>query len=75
MTAPAEAVLLGDIGATNARFACLVDGALGPIKWIEVAHGTKSLRDSPLRGASTATSSCSTLRTQQGYIGMIIDSD
>jgi glucokinase len=38
MTAPAEAVLLGDIGATNARFACLVDGALGPIKWIEVAH-------------------------------------
>jgi glucokinase len=38
MNTSAEAVLLGDIGATNARFACLVDGALGPIKWIEVAH-------------------------------------
>jgi glucokinase len=37
MTASA-ALLLGDIGATNARFACLIDGALGPIKWIEVAH-------------------------------------
>jgi glucokinase len=38
MTTFAEAVLLGDIGATNARFACLIDGALGPIKWIEVAR-------------------------------------
>jgi glucokinase len=37
MASSAEAVLLGDIGATNARFACLVEGALGPIKWIEVA--------------------------------------
>jgi glucokinase len=38
MTASAEAVLLGDIGATNARFACLTGGVLGLIKWIEVAH-------------------------------------
>jgi len=30
-------VLLGDIGATNARFALLADGVLGPITWIEVA--------------------------------------
>jgi hypothetical protein len=37
MNTSAEAVLLGDIGATNARFPCLVEGALGPIKWIEVA--------------------------------------
>jgi glucokinase len=36
MTAPA--VLLGDIGATNARFALLTDGLLGPVKWIAVAH-------------------------------------
>jgi glucokinase len=34
----ASAVLLGDIGATNARFALLADGLLGPIKWIVVAH-------------------------------------
>jgi glucokinase len=33
-----EAVLLGDIGATNARFALAVGGRLGPIKWIEVAR-------------------------------------
>ena len=32
------AVLLGDIGATNARFALLTDGLLGPVKWIEVAR-------------------------------------
>jgi glucokinase len=38
MIAPREAVLLGDIGATNARFAVLIDGMLGPIEWIEVAH-------------------------------------
>ena len=38
MNASAEAVLLGDIGGKNAEFACLVDGAVGPIKWIEVAH-------------------------------------
>jgi glucokinase len=37
MAAIAEAVLLGDVGATNARFAVLVDGVLGPITWIEVA--------------------------------------
>jgi glucokinase len=36
MTAPA--VLLGDIGATNGRFALLTDGLLGPVKWIAVAH-------------------------------------
>jgi glucokinase len=32
-----EIVLLGDIGATNARFALLAAGVLGPITWIEVA--------------------------------------
>jgi len=32
-----EIVLLGDIGATNARFALLADGVVGPITWIEVA--------------------------------------
>jgi glucokinase len=32
----ASAVLLGDIGATNARFALLTDGLLGPVKWIAV---------------------------------------
>jgi glucokinase len=37
MAKSAEALLLGDIGATNARFACLVEGVLGPIKWIKVA--------------------------------------
>jgi glucokinase len=37
-TATAEVVLLGDIGATNARFALLADGALGPVTWIEVAR-------------------------------------
>jgi glucokinase len=34
----ASAMLLGDIGATNARFALLADGLLGPVKWIAVAH-------------------------------------
>jgi glucokinase len=34
----ASAVLLGDIGATNARFALLTDGLLGPVKWIAVAR-------------------------------------
>jgi glucokinase len=29
--------LLGDIGATNVRFALLSNGALGPIKWFTVA--------------------------------------
>ena len=38
MTAAAEIVLLGDIGATNARFALLANGAVGPITWIEVAR-------------------------------------
>ena len=34
-------VLLGDIGATNARFALLANGALGPVKSLDVAdsHG------------------------------------
>jgi glucokinase len=31
-------VLLGDIGATNARFALLTKGVLGPVSWIEVAQ-------------------------------------
>jgi glucokinase len=34
----ASTVLLGDIGATNARFALLTDGLLGPVKWIAVAR-------------------------------------
>src|SRR5687768_14352696 len=33
-----EQVLLGDIGATNARFALLSDGVLGPIKYFTVAE-------------------------------------
>ncbi len=33
-----EQTLLGDIGATNARFALLADGALGPITAFEVAR-------------------------------------
>ena len=41
MTASAEIVLLGDIGATNARFALLTEGVLGPIKWFEVASYPK----------------------------------
>jgi glucokinase len=38
MTASAGITLLGDVGATNARFALLIDGMLGPIHWIEVAR-------------------------------------
>jgi glucokinase len=38
MSASAEIVLLGDIGATNARFAIVTDGVLGPVTWIEVAR-------------------------------------
>jgi glucokinase len=38
MTACVESVLLGDIGATNARFAVLAGGVLGPVTWVEVAH-------------------------------------
>src|ERR1700719_1156945 len=34
----ASAVLLGDIGATNARFALMTEGLLGPVKWIAVAR-------------------------------------
>src|SRR5262245_50987968 len=33
-----ERVLLGDIGATNARFALLSDGAVGPIRYFTVAQ-------------------------------------
>jgi len=33
-----QITLLGDIGATNARFAMLTGGVLGPVKWIEVAR-------------------------------------
>jgi len=33
-----EHLLLGDIGATNARFALLSNGALGPIDWFAVAQ-------------------------------------
>lgn len=38
MAASAEIVLLADIGATNARFALLTDGVLGPVAWVEVAR-------------------------------------
>jgi len=31
-------ILLGDIGATNARFALLTDGTLGPVRWFEVCE-------------------------------------
>ena len=34
----ARHVLLGDIGATNARFALLANGALGPVKSLDVAE-------------------------------------
>jgi glucokinase len=33
-----EGALLGDIGATNARFAILADGVLGAVHWFEVAR-------------------------------------
>jgi glucokinase len=33
-----EIALLGDIGATNARFAILADGVLGAVQWFEVAR-------------------------------------
>ena len=33
-----EHKLLGDIGATNARFALLAEGVLGPVEWLEVAQ-------------------------------------
>ena len=33
-----EPVLLGDIGATNARFALLSNGVLGPIEYFTVAE-------------------------------------
>ena len=36
MTASAEISLLGDIGATNARFALLSEGVLAPVRWVEV---------------------------------------
>jgi len=36
-----QITLLGDIGATNARFALLTAGVLGPVKWIEVARYSK----------------------------------
>jgi glucokinase len=41
MIAAGEAVLLGDVGATNARFAVLFDEMLGPIEWTEVANHPK----------------------------------
>ena len=37
-TVPSKTVLLGDIGATNARFALLKDGVIGPVTWSQVAH-------------------------------------
>ncbi len=38
MKISAKIVLLGDIGATNARFAMLANGLVGPVTWIEVAR-------------------------------------
>src|SRR4030088_1007059 len=38
MDSPPEHVLLGDIGATNARFTLLSNGVLGPIEWFTVAE-------------------------------------
>src|SRR5271163_4753737 len=38
MSSPRGHVLLGDIGATNARFALLANGALSPVKGFEVAN-------------------------------------
>lgn len=40
MTSSAAISLLGDIGATNARFALLADGVLSAIKRVEVRHYT-----------------------------------
>src|SRR5437764_13375677 len=38
MSSRLEHKLLGDIGATNARFALLAEGVLGPVEWLEVAR-------------------------------------
>jgi glucokinase len=38
MPARRDHILLGDIGATNARFALLTDGILGPVKWLDVCE-------------------------------------
>jgi glucokinase len=38
MDSSPEHVLLGDIGATNVRFALLSNGILGPIEWLTVAE-------------------------------------
>src|SRR5690606_13361460 len=37
MASPASCVLLGDIGGTNARFALVADGRIGPIERSAVA--------------------------------------
>jgi glucokinase len=53
-----ETALLGDIGATNARFAFLAGGILGPVRWIEAARYAQ-LTDAIwefLKGKRTATS-------------------
>jgi glucokinase len=38
MSTRLEHQLLGDIGATNARFALLANGVIGPVEWLEVAQ-------------------------------------
>jgi glucokinase len=38
MQRPIEQTLVGDIGATNARFSLLANGALGPVRELEVAR-------------------------------------
>jgi glucokinase len=38
MPRPIEQTLVGDIGATNARFSLLANGALGPVRELEVAR-------------------------------------
>ena len=38
MVSSTPGILLGDIGATNARFAILAEDTLGPVAWFEVAQ-------------------------------------
>ena len=41
LSSSGQSTLLGDIGATNARFALVTDGVLGPVKSLEVAKFPK----------------------------------
>jgi hypothetical protein len=44
------------------------------LPWKNLLQGTKSLRDSPLRGAGELIK-LNPLSTEQGYIGTVIDLD